>query len=141
MQSSIVVVAERHERDDVDGPDARVLAGVLVHVDLVDRDLERAARGPPRPRPCSPAIVNTDRLWLASLVRSSRKTPSPLGDGLRQPVDDVEPAALGDVRDGFDQHASMLSALPEVADARGAGQPSSIGTWTPRSRATSIARS
>ena len=26
-------------------------------------------------RSCSPAIVNTERLWLASLVRSSRRTP------------------------------------------------------------------
>ena len=29
-------------------------------------------------------------------------------DGLRHPVDDVEPAALRDVRDGFDQHPTML---------------------------------
>ena len=69
--------AERHERDDVDGPDARVLARVAVHVDLVDRDLDQPLRGAAATASCSPANVNTDRLWLASLVRSSRKTPSP----------------------------------------------------------------
>ena len=36
MQSSIVVSAERDERDDVDRADPRVLAGVHVHVDVVD---------------------------------------------------------------------------------------------------------
>ena len=29
-------------------------------------------------------------------------------DGIRQPIDDVEPPAFGDVRDRFDQHATML---------------------------------
>ena len=105
-QSSIVVVAERHERDDVDRADPRVLAGVRVHVDLVDRRRRRAARARRRPAPCSPASVNTERLWLASLVRSRRWT---LGHGLDrvgQPVDDVEAASLGDVRDGFDQRSA-----------------------------------
>jgi hypothetical protein len=54
-----------------------VLAGVPLHVDLVDRGpneaLERVADAT-----AGPAIVNTDRLWLASLVRSRRWTPSTL---------------------------------------------------------------
>ena len=37
--------AERHERDDIDGADPRVLAGVGVHVDLVDRDLDQPLEG------------------------------------------------------------------------------------------------
>jgi hypothetical protein len=36
---------QRHERDDVDGPDARVLTGVLIHVDLVDRRDDQPLEG------------------------------------------------------------------------------------------------
>ena len=53
--------------------------------------------------------MKTDRLWLASLVRSSRTAPGTDGDGFGQPVDDVEPAAFGHVRDGLDQHPLMLA--------------------------------
>ena len=66
----------------------------------------RGRRSPPRARP---ATVNTDRLWLASDVRSSRKTPVARRQRRGEPLDHVEPAALGDVGDGFDQHAAMLA--------------------------------
>ena len=63
--------AQRHPRDHIDRADARMLPRVLLHVDLVDRRTEEALEGLAY-RARWPASVNTDRLWLASLVRSSR---------------------------------------------------------------------
>ena len=65
-----------------------------------------------RTGPSSPASVKTERLWLASLVRSSRWTPGTERDGVGQPVDDVEPPALRDVGHGFDEHVTMLRRRP-----------------------------
>ena len=121
MQSSSVVVAERHERDDVDRPDARVLARCGRPCRSRGSRRRAAARAPRTTGPCSPASVKTERLWLASLVRSSRNDAVDARDGLGEAVDDVEPAALGDVGDGFDEHGSMLSLFPWSRNARGAG--------------------
>ena len=43
-------------------------------------------------------------------------------EGSRQPVNDLEPAALGHVRDGLDEHPSMLAPrlTREGANGRGA---------------------
>ena len=47
-------VAQRHERDDVDGADPRVLAGLLLHVDLAEghrhEPLQRVGDGGRSPR-------------------------------------------------------------------------------------------
>ena len=48
-------VGQRHERDDVDGPDPGVLAPVLVHVDLADRRRDELLEGvATRRRPARP---------------------------------------------------------------------------------------
>ena len=99
--------AERHERDDIDGPDARVLAGVAVHVDLVDRDLDQPFEG------VGDRIVfagdGEDRPVVAGVARPVEQEDAVAGlDGARHPVDDIEASALRHVRDGFDQHLTML---------------------------------
>ena len=130
---------ERDEGDDVDRADARMLTLVGVHVDLVDRrckePLERLAdRG-------VLAGHREDRAVVAGVARAVEE--GDLGDGrdrIGKPVDDVDPAALGDVRDRLDEHPLMLLGAARRRWPT-AQRSSSIGTWTPRSRATSIARS
>ena len=99
--------AERHERDDVDGTDARVLAGVAVHVDLVDRDLDE-----PLERVGDRIVLaghREDRAVVAGVARPVEQEDAlALLDGIRHPVDDIEAAALRYVRDGLDQHLTML---------------------------------
>ena len=110
-QSSIVVVTERHERDDVHRPDPRVLPGVRVHVDLVDRrghePLERLADGVvlAGEREDGPVVARVARPVEQVDARDGR-------DRVGETVDDVEPTTLGDVRDGFDEHPSMLRRPP-----------------------------
>jgi hypothetical protein len=60
-------------------------------------------------------------------------------DRLGQPVDDVETTPLRYVRDRLDQHVLMLPSRGCLGVADQAS--SSMGTRTPRSLATSIARS
>ena len=67
---------------------------------------------------CSPATVNTDRLWLASDVRSRRNTPGDGGQGVGEPLDDVEATAFGDVGHAFDEHLLMLAARTAAGEAR-----------------------
>ena len=115
-----------------------MLAGVGVHVDLVDRGRDQALQGV-HDRPVL-AGHREDRAVVARVARPVEEVDAVAGrDRLGQPVDDVEPAALGDVRDGFDQHATMLALRRTAND--GQSSVASIGTWMPRSRATSIARS
>ena len=102
--------AERDERDDVDRPDPRVLALMGVHVDLVDRSGDQALEGRR-----DGLVLAGDREHRAVVARVARPVEQAArrarSDGLGQPVDDVEPAALGDVRDGLDQHPLMLVRL------------------------------
>ena len=50
---------------------------------------------------------------VAGVARSIEQEDPWTGlDGFRQPVDDIEPAALGDIGDGLDQHARMLVGRP-----------------------------
>ena len=98
---------ERHERDDIDGPDAGVLPGVGFHVDLVDgghhEALERLRHG---------TVLTGHREHrpvVAGVAGPVEQIHAVTGlDGLGEPVDDVEPATLGDVRHRFDQHPTML---------------------------------
>ena len=117
-QSSIVVSPERHERDDVDGPDPRVLARSGCSMSIASMATATVARARRRPPPRSPASVSTLRLWLASLVRSRRWTPGVAGDGRGEPVDDVEPPALANVRDGLDQPIRHAAIVPRSARTR-----------------------
>ena len=64
--------AERHERHDVDRADPRVLAGLLLHVDLAQGNAATSRSSASATGPCSPASVKTLRLWEGSLVRSRR---------------------------------------------------------------------
>ena len=59
-----------------------------------------------------PASVKTERLWLASLVRSSRWTSGDAADGVGEPFHDVEAPTLGDVRDGFDEPVGEVGHRP-----------------------------
>ena len=51
---------------------------------------------------CSPASVKTERLWLASLVRSRRKTPGPAVIASARRVDDASSRGLRRRRAGTD---------------------------------------
>ena len=116
---------ERDEGDDVDGADPRVLALMGVHVDLVDR-----ARHEPLERLAHSLMLTGHREHRAVVTRVAGPVEEEdLRDGrdrVREPVDDIEPPALRDIGHRFDEHRQSAS---------------SIGTRTPRSRATSIARS
>ena len=130
---------ERDERDDVDRADARMLTLVGVHVDLVDRRGDEPLEGV-----ADRVVLAGHREHRPVVARVARAVEQgDLGDGrdrVGKPVDDVEPAPLGDVRDRLDEHPLML--LGAARRRWPTAQPSSsIGTWTPRSRATSIARS
>ena len=99
---------ERDERDDVHRADARVLADVAVHIDLVD------GRGDqPLQRLGHRAILAGEREHrpvVAGIARPVEQVGLRHGpDGIGEPVDDIESTALRDVGDGFDQHPSMLS--------------------------------
>ena len=60
------------------------------------------ARAPRRPGSCSAGEREHDRLWLASLVRSSRCTPATLVIAVARGSTTSEATALGDVRHAFD---------------------------------------
>ena len=84
-----------------------MLAGVAVHVDLVDRDLDQ-----PLERVGDRIVLAGDREHrpvVAGVARPVEQEDALAGlDRARHPVDDIEAAALRDVRDGFDQHLTML---------------------------------
>ncbi len=103
-------VAERDERHDVDGPDARVLAGLLIHVDLVDGDLEHALEG--FGDGVGVAGEGEDAAVVARIARpieevGTRHRSRRVG----QSFDDVEAPPFGHVRDGFDEerHGSIVT--------------------------------
>ncbi len=81
--------------------------GVAVHVDLVDRDLDQ-------PFECVGDHVvfagdGEDGPVVAGVARPVEQEDAVAGfDGARHPVDDIETSALRHVRDGFDQHLTML---------------------------------
>jgi hypothetical protein len=110
-------VAERNPGDDVDRADPGVLAGMLLHVDLVDRrpdePLERVADAARRPGDREDGAV------VAGVTRPVEEMDAvDTRDRRRQQLDDFEAAALGDVRDGLDE------ALVEAAVGHGAIVPS-----------------
>ena len=103
-------LAERHERDDVDGPDPRVLAALGLHVDGLDGDghrgLERVGH------PLGLAGEGQDRPVVAGVTGPVEEMHAGrAGDGCRQTIDDVRPPALTEVRDGFDEprHAGIVT--------------------------------
>ena len=102
-------VAERHERDDVDGADPRVLAGVRVHVDVLDR-----LRHEPFQAGGDRAVLARDREHRAVVagVRGAveEEHVRRRGQGVGEALDDVEAATLGDVGHGLDEHQPMLQA-------------------------------
>ena len=110
--------AQRDEGDHVHRADAWVLALVAVHLDDVDRHLDRgfqrgldqfglAGKGQHR------AVVG----GVARAVEDERAVDA--GGRPREAVDDVEPAAFGIVRDRLDQHAWIVPQRhPRVSPRR-----------------------
>ncbi len=70
----------------------------------------------------SPARVKTLRLWDGSLVRSRRCAPGTDSSARGEAVDDLQPAALGDVGNRFDERHARI-----VAQAGPAGRPTADG--------------
>ncbi len=106
-------LAERHEGDDVDGPDAWVLALVLLHVDPGDGDLDRRLHrhrdglGLTGEGQHAPVMVDIRRPVEEVDVRRG-------GHGGGQRVDDLGPASLAEVGDALDQlcHGRSVRAAP-----------------------------
>ena len=111
-------LAERHEGDDVDGADARVLALVLLHVDLRDGDLDGTLHR------------HGDRLGLAgegqhaAIVVDVRRPIEEVdvrcrGHDSRQGIDDLGAPALAEVGDALDQlcHRASVGAGLAPGDA------------------------
>ena len=97
---------EWDERDDVDRPDARVLALVHVHVDLVDRH-----RDQPLESVADRAVLaghREDRSVVAGVARPvEQEDVRGRGDSVGQAVDHVQASALRHVRDRLDEHGSV----------------------------------
>ena len=102
-------LAERHERDDVDGADPGMLPGLLLHVDLAegDRDqpLQRVGHWPGLPRQGEDAAVVGRIARPVEEVRAGHRLQR-----RGQPVDHLEPAALGHVGHGFDERHGAIVA-------------------------------
>ena len=117
-------VAERDERDDIDRPDARVLALVDVHVDVVDGGLDEPLEGV-RDRP----VLAGHREHGAVVAGVARPVEqghaADRADRLGHPVDDIEAAAFGDVGN------RIRRARPDASDpARPAdGRPCTTGRF------------
>ena len=106
--SAIVTPLDRHERDDVDGTESRMLAAVLTQIDGLEGDtVERQDRSLDR------GGVPGQRKYR-TVVRCVRRMVEQAGAGrgsyrLREALDDLGPTALADVRDRFDDgHATLL---------------------------------
>ena len=114
-------VAEGDERDHVDGPDPGVLASLQLHVDLADGDLDGLLHRPDHRLRL--AGQGQDGAVVAGVARpveeqSARRS----GDGRGKTVDDLNPAAFGEVRHTLDQlghalHRATSAALPTPACA------------------------
>ena len=127
-------LAERHEGDDVDGADARVLALVLRPCRCCAMATSTAPSMATATASASPAKVSTLRLWSTSDVRSSRWTPASRprgGDG----IDDLGAPTLAEVGDALDQlchRASVGAGLApgDAARADDGGTPSQAAGCT-----------
>ena len=106
-------LAERDERDDVDGADPGVLAGLALHVDGLDRDRHG----------CLESLGHTGRAAgegedapvVTGVARPVEEVDVGRGRDRRgEPVDDLEPAALAEVRHGFDElrHVAIVTLRP-----------------------------
>ncbi len=106
-------VAQRDERDHVDGADARMLALVRVHVDLVDGGLDELLEGG-----CHGSILaghREDGAVVARVARSiEQRHATDRADRVGHPVDDIEPPAFRHVGHRFDEHALMLATRPSA---------------------------
>ena len=95
-------VPERHEWDHIDRTDPRMLAGVLLHVDLVDGDGHRTLQGLhhrpgfARERQHTPVVAG-----IARPVEEVHAGRARHGGG--ELLDNVQPAALGEVGHGFNE--------------------------------------
>ena len=97
-----------HERDDVHRADPWVLAGVRLHVDGFDRDLERRLeRGFDGRRIAGKRQHGSIVRRVAGPIQEVR--PVDPGNGRREPVDDVRAPPLGVVRDRLDKHARIVT--------------------------------
>jgi hypothetical protein len=95
-------VAEGDEGNDVDRPDPGMLTRVLVHVDLADRARDQAFQrlGDGAGRPSK----REHRAIVARIARPIEEMNAiDRADRRRQPIDDVETATLGYVRNRFDE--------------------------------------
>ena len=112
-------VTERHDRHDVDRPDSRVLTLVRVQIDERDRLGDQPVQGDEHRLML--ARQREDRAVVAGVARPVKEIHAvDRFEGSRQPVNDLEPAALGHVRDGLDEHPSMLAPRPTREGANGA---------------------
>ena len=106
---------QRHERDDIHGAEARVLALVRAHVDLEVRGGDERVRGG-----CHGVRVAGECEDRAVVVDVAGLIEEPdarnVADGFREPVDHVAAAALADVRHAFDQprHGPKTSVIPHL---------------------------
>ena len=115
-------VTERHDRHHVHRTDPRVLALVRVQVDQRDRLGDQPVEG--REHRLMLAGQREDRAVVAGVARPIQQVHAvDRVEGGRQPVHDLEPTALGHVRDGLDEHPSMLAPRPGLDD-RGARRAS-----------------
>ena len=110
-------VAQRDERDDVDGADPRVLAAVLLHVDVGDGLLHEPLQA--RGHGVVLAGDGEHRAVVAG-VRGAveQEDAGDRGQGVGEPLDHVEATALGDVGHAFDEHVPMLQARAGAGGAR-----------------------
>ena len=101
-------LAERHERNDVDRPDARMLAPVHLHVDLMDGDRHRPFEGLgdglglSGDRQDASVVAGVHR---AIEQKCAANTLHRVGESL----DDVEPSTLAEIGHRFDEAHRALS--------------------------------
>jgi hypothetical protein len=104
-------VPQRHEGNDIDRADARMLAVLKLHVDVADGDLDG-----PRQRThdgVGVASQGQDRSVVAGVAGAVQEIRATHGAGrVGQPIDDVEAPTLGVVGHGFDQ-ARHLPIVPD----------------------------
>ncbi len=104
--------AERHERDDVDGADARVRAGVLLHVDQLQRAADR--RGRSAHDRLGTAGEGHDAAVVRLIARVvEHRDAIDLADGSDDLLDDLRAPPFAEVRHALDQawHASIVALL------------------------------
>ena len=103
--------AEWHERDDVDGTDAWVGPGVLLHVDQLERASDRRGR---RPDHGLGAAGERDDAAVVGRVERvvEHRHAVDLADGVDDLLDHLGSAPLAEVRDALDQSGHGVDRNP-----------------------------